>query len=523
MANGTLSPSPWFTGLDDNGAPLSGGLLYTYAAGTTTPQATYSEVTLTTPNANPVVLDAAGRCALFLSPTSYKYVLKTAAGVTVRTQDNIGAVPTTSGEVDIAAIAGEALAAGTVAYLSQGDGGATAGRWYLADGDLAYASRDAEAIAMVPTAIASGETGTVRRDGRITGLSALSAGTAYYASGTAGALTATPPTYPRLVGVADTTTSLVLTSGPAFAPSAPAISASVNANALTISLTTADGAAPTTQPVRLTFRDATAATGSLTTIDVGTATTVVVPDTATLGTSNNVPFKAWVVAFNDAGTVRLGIINCVGTGSIYPLAAWGIASSTTISTGADSAQVFYSGTGVTANAYVVLGYVTYESGLATAGTWSAAPTRVQVYTPDVPLPGRVVQHVWASHSTAAPSASATLADTGLTATVTPMSAANKVLATVHQNGCRKTTNDTALRVVLFRAASNIAELATEACSTGGAGALDIGSISTALMDSPATTSATIYKTQFASTSGLATVTVQAASSVSTILLQEIAA
>lgn len=87
--SGTLAPSPKFLGLSDAGVPLSGGLLYTYAAGTSTPAATYSDVDLLVANANPVVLDAAGRATVYLAATSYKFVLKTAAGVTVYTQDNI--------------------------------------------------------------------------------------------------------------------------------------------------------------------------------------------------------------------------------------------------------------------------------------------------------------------------------------------------------------------------------------------------------------------------------------------------
>ena len=45
----------------DSGTPLSGGLLYTYAAGTTTPQTTYTSGTGVTPNSNPIVLNSAGR------------------------------------------------------------------------------------------------------------------------------------------------------------------------------------------------------------------------------------------------------------------------------------------------------------------------------------------------------------------------------------------------------------------------------------------------------------------------------
>jgi len=46
---------------DNNGDPLSGGLLYSYASGTTTPLATYTSSTGLTANTNPIVLDSAGR------------------------------------------------------------------------------------------------------------------------------------------------------------------------------------------------------------------------------------------------------------------------------------------------------------------------------------------------------------------------------------------------------------------------------------------------------------------------------
>lgn len=77
---------------DDNGNPLSGGLLYTYAAGTTTPQTTYTSISGVTANTNPVVLDAAGRVVgeIWLTDAiSYKFVLKTSAGVTIGTYDNV--------------------------------------------------------------------------------------------------------------------------------------------------------------------------------------------------------------------------------------------------------------------------------------------------------------------------------------------------------------------------------------------------------------------------------------------------
>lgn len=74
---------------DDNGNPLSGGRLYTYDAGGTTPKATYRDAAGATANANPVVLDAAGRATVFLDGTTYRFDLKTSGDVLVRSTDNI--------------------------------------------------------------------------------------------------------------------------------------------------------------------------------------------------------------------------------------------------------------------------------------------------------------------------------------------------------------------------------------------------------------------------------------------------
>lgn len=86
---GTVMPIPRVQWLDNNGLPCNGCLLDTFAAGTLTPLATYSDSALATPNANPVVADASGRMVVYLSATTYKFRLRTSAGVTLWTQDNI--------------------------------------------------------------------------------------------------------------------------------------------------------------------------------------------------------------------------------------------------------------------------------------------------------------------------------------------------------------------------------------------------------------------------------------------------
>lgn len=81
--------------LDANANPLVGGKLYTYTAGTTTPQTTYSEYLGVQANTNPIVLDAAGRIANEVWLTSgvvYKFVLYTSDNVLVWSKDNIAGI-----------------------------------------------------------------------------------------------------------------------------------------------------------------------------------------------------------------------------------------------------------------------------------------------------------------------------------------------------------------------------------------------------------------------------------------------
>lgn len=223
QAQGTLSPVAQQVFLDNSGNPINNGKICTYAAGTLTPIATYSDVTLMTANANPIRTSSAGRPTtggIYLSPASYKFVLLTAGtdntcstGTTIYTQDNVTAVPTTSSALDVTGTAGETLALGNVVYLSDGSGTLTAGRWYKADADLTYASATPW-IGIATAAIASGSSGSIRIGGLVTGLSALTTGTVYYVSGTAGALTSTAPNNARSVGQAQSTTSLVLDPNP---------------------------------------------------------------------------------------------------------------------------------------------------------------------------------------------------------------------------------------------------------------------------------------------------------------------
>ena len=85
-----LSPSPKAQFLDANGAPLVGGKVYTYQAGTTTPLATYTDASGATANTNPVILDARGEANIwYTSGVAYKIVLTDATNAVIWTVDNV--------------------------------------------------------------------------------------------------------------------------------------------------------------------------------------------------------------------------------------------------------------------------------------------------------------------------------------------------------------------------------------------------------------------------------------------------
>lgn len=76
---------------DNSGNACASCQLQTFAAGTTTPLASYSDPGVTL-NANPIILDSAGVATIFLTSASYKFVLKgsvASGGATIRTVDNI--------------------------------------------------------------------------------------------------------------------------------------------------------------------------------------------------------------------------------------------------------------------------------------------------------------------------------------------------------------------------------------------------------------------------------------------------
>ena len=175
-----------------------------------------------------------------------------------------------------------------------------------------------------------------------------------------GAATATTAT------AGDNTTKVATT---AFAQGVSAkiqpVTASVASNALTCTL----------NPTVLDFRSPTLSAGTVNNRSVGSAISVVTPSTATLGTVSTKISRIILVAIDTTalgGGVELAVVNISGGNNLDET---GVISTTAISAGATSANVFYSTTARAGVPYRVVGYV--ESTQTVAGTWATAPSTIQ--------------------------------------------------------------------------------------------------------------------------------------------------
>ena len=116
---------------DNDGNVLSGGKIYTYAAGTSTPQATYTTSSGSIPHSNPIILDSAGRVPtgeIWLTDgISFKFVLNNTSNTLIATYDNI------YGIVGVQTAVGTTIPAGIISIWYGSIGSVPTG-WYLCDG-----------------------------------------------------------------------------------------------------------------------------------------------------------------------------------------------------------------------------------------------------------------------------------------------------------------------------------------------------------------------------------------------------
>ena len=290
----SLTPTPKQQIFGSDGAPLVGGKIYTYAAGTTTPLATYTDYGAGTPNTNPIILNSLGQANIWLGTSSYKFSVYTSADVLLYTVDNISA------PLDSASLV------------------------------LALSS---------PTPIGN----TAPNTGAFTTLAATTGTITTVNATTVNATTSTTS------GVTTTGTLTFSGGGSMTKPSEAgiqSITATVAANALTVTL----------NPTTLDFRSSTLTSGTVVSRVIPSAISVVVSSGSTLGTVSAIQSQIVVLALDNAGTVELAVVNISGgnnlteTNLISTTAEGGAGA-------ADSASTIYSTTARSNVAYRVVGYI----------------------------------------------------------------------------------------------------------------------------------------------------------------------
>jgi hypothetical protein len=155
---------------------------------------------------------------------------------------------------------------------------------------------------------------------------------------------------------------------------------------------------------------------------------------------------------------------------------------------------------------------------------STTATGLKWATPAAGGGGKVLQVVYAQTSTYTTNNTTTFTDTTLTATITPTLATSKILVILSQNACGKLVNNQ-MALKLLRGSTDILQITDNGANTAATSENSGLSFSASYLDSPATTSATTYKTQFKSTVGGQFVVVQnnTSNNNSTITLLEIGA
>ena len=177
----------------------------------------------------------------------------------------------------------------------------------------------------------------------------------------------------------DGTEALVSTGGAATVYDSPvdtlnfALTASVAANAMTIALKTKSLNDPSGgNPVKVSFRNVTAATGDYELVSATAATSIVISSGSTLGSTNGNANWVYVYAINNGGTIELAVSGSKmwGEGSVQSTTAEGGAGA------ADSKTVLYSTTARTSKAIRLIGRI--KSTQATAGTWASSPSEISL-------------------------------------------------------------------------------------------------------------------------------------------------
>lgn len=410
---------------DDAGFPLSGGQVYTYAPGTTTPIQSFTDSTGVVPNTNPVILDSKGEANIWtVGMFKVNVTTSTGAQVTGYPVDNIGYDISLQGYAS--AIHGATNKVTPNAADETGIWDSISGLFNkLTIGNLLgsglpgiFSSVVSAGPVTMATATLGGHGVNLTQANLLYGIASNTA----IAAGTADAITATYT--PSILALTNGLRLIVragfanATTTPTFAPDAMAAKTIVKGNniALTIgdisgsghwlelqydttftawvlinpstgifgdtrygsaqfSIASSVGSSALTaslNPCKLDFRSATLTTGVPNNRAVPAAISLVVPSTATLGTVSAVQSRLVLLAIDNAGTVELAVTNLAGGLNLDETT---LISTTALSAASTASNVIYSTTARTNVPFRVVGFLDITE--ATAGTWATNPTTIQ--------------------------------------------------------------------------------------------------------------------------------------------------
>lgn len=291
------------------------------------------------------------------------------------------------------------------------------------------------------------------------------------------------------------------------------VTATVAASALTVALKKPDlsGDATPAAPLTFAFRDPTLASGGVTKRLLTAAVSLVISNGSTMGvTTNNAAFRLWLVLFDDASTLRLGLVNARSDGAvkfIAPLSPQTVGNSTAEggAGAADSPGVFYTGAAVSSKTYIVLASLDWDTGLPAIGVWSVAPTRITPWSAGQPLPGQTIQSVFVNSAAGGANGTTTYAipSGGLLvlALLRPQNAVKVTASAAGLVAATATAVNPNLQATLFRNAVDLGCTRTLGLSNG-AGGININVSDTVAMqviDYPLSTSAQTYSYQHKTT------------------------
>lgn len=232
------------------------------------------------------------------------------------------------------------------------------------------------------------------------------------------------------------------------------LAASVATNNLTIALKNQAGADPSaSSPCTVSFRNTTATTGDYTAVNVTAATSITFNSGSGFGApGSSTPFRIWVTAWNNAGTVVLGASNQTTTNAVYPINEGAVQSSTACNacTSATSSATFYTTAAQSSKAIRIIGYMEWNAGLATTGVWVSGPTLIQLMGPGIYKPGERIRKIYQTTSTGTTSTVSTFAATGLAQNFTMAGPANSIAMRVDGSTANNSASTSGVQLRIYR-------------------------------------------------------------------------